>query len=80
MNNWHNDYLAEYHRKDLLNESEQIRLANIALQSRFYRPGLFTRLMHSFAGWMMATGRDLHDRYEIPAAHCHPEPSSSFAR
>ena len=80
MNNWHIDYMAEYHRKDLLDEANHVRLVNLALQSRVYRPDLFTRIMHSFAGWMVSTGEGLHERYEIPSAHCHHNPSSSFAR
>jgi len=80
MFNWQNDYMAEYHRRDLIDDSEHIQLVNIALQSRVYRPGLFTRIMHSFAGWMITTGKELHNRYEIPSAHCHGTPSNSFAR
>jgi len=80
MNHWQNDFMAEYHRRDLLNDSEQLRLANLAARSRVYRPGLFVRTMHSFASWMISTGKELHDRYEIPAPHCHKTPSSSFAQ
>jgi hypothetical protein len=80
MNNWHNEYMAEYHRNDLLDDNEQIRLANLAVHSHVYRPGLFTRLMHGFASWMISTGRELLERYEIPTAHCHQTTSSWFAR
>jgi len=76
MNHWHNEYMAEYHRQDILNDSEQTRLA---MQSRVYRPGLFARTMHNLAAWMISTGKELHKRYELPTAHSHKR-SSSFAR
>jgi hypothetical protein len=34
MNNWHDEYMAEFHRKDLLNYSEQIRLEQDDAQLR----------------------------------------------
>jgi len=80
MNNWHNDFMAEYHRQDLIKESEQIHLENLASSSRVYQPGLFARTMHSLAGWMILTGKKLHARFEIPTMHCHQTPSNSFAR
>jgi len=80
MNHWQNEKMAEFHREDLLHDVEQISLANLATQSRTYRPGLFTRVMHNIAGWMISTGRELHERYEIPSAHSHQTQSSSFAR
>lgn len=80
MYHWHNEKMAEFHRMDLINESEQIRLINLAMQSRVYRPSLFTRTMHNLAGWMILKGKELHARYEIPTEHCHKVPSNSFAR
>jgi len=80
MNHWHNDFMAEYHRQDLLEESEKIRLESLALESHAYQPGLFVRAIHAFAGWMILTGKKLHARYEIPTAHCHQTRFSSFAR
>ena len=80
MNHWHNDFMAEYHRQDLIEESEKIHLENLALESKEYQPGLFVRTMHSLAGWMILTGKKLHARYEIPTAHSHQTPSSSLAR
>jgi hypothetical protein len=80
MNHWQTEKMAEFHRQDILNDIEQIRLANLATQSRVYRPGLFTRTMHSFAVWMITTGKELHNRYEIPTAHSHQKASNSFAR
>ena len=80
MNHWHNDFMAEYHRQDLVAEVEQIHMENLAVKSRVYQVGWFARTMHAFASWMILTGRKLHARYEIPTAHRHPTPSNSFAR
>lgn len=78
MNHWHNDYMAEYHRQDLIDDSERVRLASLAKQSRVHAPGLFTRTMHNLAAWMISTGKELHERYELPNAHSHKR-SRSFA-
>jgi hypothetical protein len=80
MNHWHTEKMAEFRHAELIKESEQIRLANLVMQSRAYHPGLFTRTMHSLAGWMILKGKELHARYEIPGEHSHQKPSSSFAR
>lgn len=80
MNNWHNEIMAEFHRKDLLDDSEHFRLVNLAIQSRVNRPGLFTRTMFNFANWMILTGKGLRKRYEIPTVNCNHTPSGSFAR
>lgn len=79
MNNWHNEYMAEYHRRRILEESEQIRLEQIALKSRVYRPRFYTRTMFNFANWMILTGKRLRKRYEIPAVDCSKNPTGSFA-
>jgi hypothetical protein len=78
MNNWHNEFMAEYHRQDILKEVEQIRLEGFAVQSRVYRPGFFARTMYSFANWMISTGKHLRKRYEVPCVDC-PSPTGSFA-
>jgi len=78
MNHWQNEKMAEFHREDLLHDVEQISLANLAMQSRAYHPSLFTRTMHSLASWLITTGKELHKRYELPTAHSHHSPSSSF--
>lgn len=79
MNNWHNDFLAEYHRQDILKQAEQIRLERSAIKSRVYRPGWFERRMFLFANWMIATGQRLRKRYEIPAVDCTKRASRSLA-
>jgi len=80
MNNWQNEYMAEYRRQELIKESEQIRLEKLALRFRVYHPGLFTRTMFNFANWMIATGKQLRKRYENPAVTCNKAQSNSFAR
>ena len=80
MNNWHNEYLSEYHRQDILDEADQIRLEKLALKSRVYRPGLFARTMFNFGNWMISTGRQLRKRYEMPGLDCSQSRSGSFAR
>ena len=80
MNHYQDEFMAEYRRQDLIKESEQIRLENLVLESAEYQPGIFVRTMHSFAGWMILTGKKLHARYELPTTHNHQAPSNSFAR
>ena len=79
MNNWNNEYMAEYHRQEILDEVEQIRLEKLAVTSRVYRPGLFERTMFNFANWMISTGKQLRKRYEIPAVDCSKSHAGSFA-
>ena len=85
MNNWHNEFMAEYHRQDMLEEAEQIRLEQIALKSRVYHPRFFERSMYRFANWMISTGKQLRKRYtrsspvdQAPCVDC-PTPTGSFA-
>jgi hypothetical protein len=79
MNNRHDEFMAEYHRQEILNEVEQIRLEKIAVKSRVYRPGLFERTMFNFANWMISTGKQLRKRYEVPAVGCSNSRTGSFA-
>ena len=80
MNHYQDELLAEYNRQRIKDEFEQIRLERLAMQSRAYRPGLFTRTMYNFANWMISTGKHLRKRYEIPAITCNNPPTNSFAR
>jgi hypothetical protein len=79
MNNWNNEYMAEYHRQEILDEVEQIRLERLVVGSRVYRPGVFERTMFNFANWMISTGKQLRKRYEIPAVDCGKSRTGSFA-
>ncbi len=80
MNNWNNEFMAEYHRQQILIDAEQIGLEKIAVQSRVYHPRLFERTMFRFANWMIATGKELRQRYEIPTVQCSNCPTGSFAQ
>ncbi len=66
MNNWQAEFLAEYQRRRIVQEVEQIRLEKLALQSRAARPRLLERTMFNVAGWMISTGKELRKRYEVP--------------
>ena len=79
MNNWHNEFMAEYHRRGILEEAEQVRLERIALKSRVYSPGFYARTMFSVANWMILTGKQLRKRYEVPAVDCSKKSTRSFA-
>lgn len=63
MNNWHNEFMAEYRRQELLEEAKQIRLEKLALESRGSSPTLFERIMFTFASWMISKGKQLRKRY-----------------
>lgn len=78
MNNWHPEFMAEFHRQEILLEAEHIRLEKIALQARSSR--LFERTMFNFANWMIATGKQLRKRYEVPTVQCNKTPTGSFAQ
>ncbi len=79
MNNWHDEFMSEYHRQEILKEVEHIRLEKVALQSRVYRPRVFERTMFRFANWMISTGKELRKRYEVPTVHCSDSRTGSFA-
>lgn len=80
MNNWNNEFMAEFHRQQILSDAEQIRLETIAVKSRVYRPGIFERTMFHFANWMIETGKQLRKRYELPSVPCNSCPTGSFAQ
>jgi hypothetical protein len=79
MYHWNDEFMAEYHRQEILDQVEQIRLEKLAVTSRVYRPGLFERTMFNFANWMISTGKQLRKRYEIPAVDCGKSRTGSFA-
>jgi hypothetical protein len=80
MNNWHTEFMAEYERRQILEEAEHIRLEGLALEARVYRPGLFGRTMFNFANWMISAGSQLRKRYEIPPMPCSDCPAGSLAQ
>lgn len=86
MYSWHDEYMAEYHRQEILDQVEQIRLEKLAVASRVYRPHFFDRTMFNFANWMISTGKQLRKHYtqsspvdEIPAVDCSPSQTGSLA-
>jgi len=79
MNYYQDELTAQYNRQRVREEFELIRIEQHLARSRAHRTSLFTRTMHSFASWMISTGKELHRRYEISAPH-HHRPSSSFAQ
>jgi hypothetical protein len=80
MNDWHTEFLTELHRREILGEAEHIRLEKIALQGRVYHPGFFARTMFRFANWMITTGKQLRERYEVPSVDCSQTPSGSLVQ
>lgn len=76
MKHWEDEFNAEHQRRQIVEDIKHIRLENVALRSRLYRPGLFTRGMFTFANWMISTGKALRSRYEIP---CVQNKTESFA-
>jgi hypothetical protein len=72
MNNWQYEYMAEYHRQDILKEVEHIRLERLAIEASRSRscPTLFERSLFTFANWMISRGRQLRKRYEATAVNC----------
>lgn len=90
MNNWQDEFMAEYHRQQIVEEIKQIRLQETALKFRVDRPHLFERTMFNFANWMISTGKHLRKRYtrstpqsgsvnEVPAVNCNHPPTGNFA-
>lgn len=69
MNNWHNEFMAEYRRQELWEEAEQIRLEKLALASHGSCPTLFERTMFTFASWMVSKGKQLRKRYTRSTLH-----------
>ena len=79
MNHYLDEQNAEYSRQRILDEIKQIRLEQLALKSRPYKPGRFALIMFNFANWMIATGKQLRKRYEIPATACSKPHFKRFA-
>ncbi len=69
MNNWQAEFTAEYNRQRILEEVEQIRLEKLALQSRKEGPSVFAPILIGFGSWLIAAGKQLRQRSEMPAAH-----------
>ncbi len=70
MNSYQDEMTAEYNRQRIIAEMKQIRLEQLALRGRVYQPSRFAHIMFAFANWMIAAGKQLRKRYEIPSAKC----------
>lgn len=70
MNNWQNEYMAEYHRQQLLKEAEQMRLEKLTLEASVRCPTRFERTMLILANWMISKGKQLRKRYEAAIVNC----------
>ena len=64
MNNWDHEYMAEYHRQDILEEAEQIRLEKSAYLLK-HRSRLFGRIMIGIGNWMIEKGTHICWQYKI---------------
>ncbi len=80
MNYWQDEKLAEYNRQRIIEEMALIHFEEKQRPARVYRPGRFEMTMFRFANWMIATGKELRKRYEIPVVNCDKRPTNSFAR
>lgn len=80
MNNWHTEFMAEHQRQIIRREMEQIRLEEEAQKAPIYRPGWVAYRMYNLADWMIATGKQLHKRYEIRVVERPPTSHRSLAR
>jgi len=80
MNTFLDEQTAEYNRQRILDEVKQIQLERLALSSQIYRPGMFERTMFQLANWMIATGKYLRKRYEIPQVNCNHAPAGNPAQ
>lgn len=79
MNHWHDEFMAEDHRRRILEQVEQIRLEKLALEARGSCLTLFERTIVTFANWMISKGKQLRRRYEAPRVGCGKSPTGSFA-
>lgn len=79
MNIFLDEQTAEYNRQRILYEVKQIQLEKLALASQIYRPSIFERTMFRLANWMIATGKYLRKRYEIPQVNSNHTHSSNLA-
>ena len=66
MNSWPDELMAECRRQRILEEVEQIHLEKLALKSRVNRTHFFGWIMLSFGNWMISSGKQLRNRYEVP--------------
>jgi len=78
MNFNQDELTAKYNRQKVREEFDLIKIEQKVPRAHINRPTLLSRAMHDLSVWMIAKGKELHDRNEIPNAHCH-KPARSFA-
>jgi hypothetical protein len=79
MNHFQDELTAEYNRQRISEELKQIRLEQLSIKARPYKPSRFERTMFNFANWMIATGKQLRKRYEVPVTNCNNTQTKGFA-
>jgi hypothetical protein len=79
MNYFQDEQTAAYNRQRVAETFQQIQLERLALQSRVYQPSRFGRFMFRVANWMISTGKQLRQRYEIPVTNCNSASSKRYA-
>lgn len=79
MNYYDYETTAEYNREQIKDEFKSSRLAKRTHNAHPYHPSRFTHLMYNFANWMIATGKRLRARYEIPQPTCSSTHTERFA-
>jgi hypothetical protein len=67
MNPLMEEYSLEEHRKDMTRELDDIRLQELALNNKTYRPSLFTQSMQRLGQWLIVRGEKMVKRYEAPS-------------
>lgn len=68
MNTFDYENTAAYNRQRAKEIITEIRHEKHLLQSQVYHLGLFERTMLHVANWMIAAGKQLRQRYEMPGA------------
>jgi hypothetical protein len=68
MNTFDYENIAAYNRQRATETIIEIRHEKHLLRSQVYHPGVFERTMLRVANWMIAAGKQIRQRYEIPGA------------
>ena len=64
MQHWHPEKLVETRRDDFRREIEQLNLVREATSDYSTRRSWIKVQLHNLGHWMMATGEQLHKRYQ----------------
>ncbi len=66
MNHFQLERLAEYHRQELIEDMQQIRLEKLAREANQPRANLLRLGLMHLADWLIAAGRQLHQEFDPP--------------